>query len=74
MTGIEMRELHDEYGRALEQLVDAKVSGGQVETLPVPQPAADLLAESAQLAGSVIPLVLYSAMITEGVPRRRRRS
>ncbi|MER5615863.1 Ku protein [Streptomyces sp. NPDC002215] len=44
LTGIEMRELHDEYGRALEQLVDAKVAGGQVETLPVPQPAADLLA------------------------------
>ncbi|MFE7268480.1 hypothetical protein ACFU9B_42010 [Streptomyces sp. NPDC057592] len=44
LTGIEMRELHDEYGRALEQLVDAKVSGGEVETLSVPQPAADLLA------------------------------
>lgn len=44
LTGIEMRELHDEYGRALEQLVDAKVAGSEVETLPVPQPAADLLA------------------------------
>ncbi|MFE2095218.1 Ku protein, partial [Streptomyces sp. NPDC059460] len=44
LTGIEMRELHDEYARALEQLVDAKVAGSDVETLPVPQPAADLLA------------------------------
>ncbi|NWF30282.1 hypothetical protein HW130_29210 [Streptomyces sp. PKU-EA00015] len=53
LTGIEVRELHDEYAHALEQLVAAKAGGG---TPPVPQeasPAVDLMAaleESIQAA------------------------
>ncbi|MGD3112293.1 hypothetical protein [Streptomyces sp. YGL11-2] len=44
LTGIEVKQLEDEYGRALEQLVAAKVEGGEVPELPTPQPAVDLLA------------------------------
>nr|WP_079148947.1 Ku protein [Streptomyces agglomeratus] len=44
LTGIEMRELRDEYGDALERLVAARVEGGEVAELPVPQPAVDLMA------------------------------
>ncbi|GGN62013.1 hypothetical protein GCM10012285_61720 [Streptomyces kronopolitis] len=44
LTGIEMQQLEDEYGHALEQLVAAKVEGGDVPELPAPQqPAVDLL-------------------------------
>lgn len=44
LTGIEEQQLTDEYGHALEQLVTAKVEGGEVPELPAPQPAVDLLA------------------------------
>jgi DNA end-binding protein Ku len=44
LTGVEMRELHDEYRRALDELVEAKVSGGEIEALPPPEPAVDLVA------------------------------
>ena len=43
LTGIEMKQMEDEYGRALEQLVAAKVEGGEVPELPTLQPAVDLL-------------------------------
>ncbi|BCK74049.1 hypothetical protein Srufu_080020 (plasmid) [Streptomyces libani subsp. rufus] len=44
LTGVETHELRDEYREALEKVVDAKVTGGQIEPLPVPEPAGDLLA------------------------------
>ncbi|MFE7951481.1 Ku protein [Streptomyces sp. NPDC057426] len=46
LTGVEVRELHDEYAHALEQLVTAKVSGeGLAEpTEGGPAPAMDLMA------------------------------
>ncbi|WJY43255.1 Ku protein (plasmid) [Streptomyces sp. P9-2B-2] len=43
LTGIEMQQLEDEYGHALEQLVAAKTVGSEVPELPTPQPAVDLL-------------------------------
>ncbi|MGA5267094.1 Ku protein [Streptomyces lydicamycinicus] len=43
LTGIEMKQLEDEYGHALEQLVAAKLEGGEVPELPMPEPAVDLL-------------------------------
>lgn len=46
LTGIEQRALHDEYGHALEQLIAAKASGGELAESPVePVPAVDLMAE-----------------------------
>ncbi|MET8679976.1 Ku protein [Streptomyces sp. NPDC004647] len=44
LTGVEMRELHDEYQHALEQLVEAKVTGGELVETPEPKPAVDLMA------------------------------
>ncbi|MFK4222259.1 Ku protein [Streptomyces sp. NPDC019890] len=46
LTGIEVGELHDEYAHALEQLVTAKVSGGELPGVAEggPAPAMDLMA------------------------------
>ena len=44
LTGIEVGELHDEYRHALEELVSAKVSGGEIAAPPEPEPAVDLMA------------------------------
>ncbi|MEU8994106.1 Ku protein [Streptomyces caniferus] len=44
LAGVDTDELHDEYREALEQLVDAKIAGGQIEPPPKPQPVDDLLA------------------------------
>ncbi|MDQ0945796.1 Ku protein [Streptomyces sp. V1I1] len=45
LTGVEKRELHDEYGHALEQLIAAKVSGGELAESPAQtMPAVDLMA------------------------------
>ncbi|MCZ1012261.1 Ku protein [Streptomyces lydicus] len=44
LTGLEMQQLDDEYGHALEQLVAAKAAGGDVPEFPALQwPAVDLL-------------------------------
>ncbi|WP_329184665.1 hypothetical protein [Actinacidiphila glaucinigra] len=43
LAGIEITALHDEYPAALEQLVVAKMSGGELEELPEPVPAVDLM-------------------------------
>ncbi|WTQ96211.1 hypothetical protein OHU19_01850 [Streptomyces sp. NBC_00145] len=43
-TGVEVDQLRDEYRHALEQLVAAKVSGGQLAAPPGPGPAVDLMA------------------------------
>ncbi|MET7795564.1 Ku protein [Streptomyces decoyicus] len=43
LTGIEMQQLTDEYGHALDQLVAAKTVGSEVPELPTPQPAVDLM-------------------------------
>lgn len=53
LTGVEVDQLQDEYRHALEQLVEAKVSGGQLGPPPEPGPAVDLMAaleESARAA------------------------
>ncbi|MET8538264.1 hypothetical protein ABZV67_42855 [Streptomyces sp. NPDC005065] len=55
LTGIEVRELHDEYAPALEQLVAAKMSGGELAEPAEAGPAlaVDLMAaleESARTA------------------------
>ncbi|MET7621776.1 non-homologous end joining protein Ku [Streptomyces sp. NPDC001450] len=44
LTGIEVRELHDEYAHALEQLVTAKAAGGELAPLQEAVPAVDLMA------------------------------
>ncbi|PBC72366.1 Ku protein [Streptomyces sp. 2321.6] len=44
MVGVDQSELHDQYREALEQLVDAKVAGGQIEDPPQPEPVVDLMA------------------------------
>ncbi|MFF3730976.1 Ku protein [Streptomyces sp. NPDC002476] len=44
LIGVELRELHDDYGHALKQLVTAKVSGGELVEPPTPAPLADLMA------------------------------
>ena len=44
LTGIDLRELRDQYRSALETLVDAKLAGEEVEALPEPAPAVDLMA------------------------------
>jgi DNA end-binding protein Ku len=44
LTGVELRELRDEYRHALEQLVDAKVSGGELVEPAAPEPPVDLMA------------------------------
>ncbi|WP_327580106.1 MULTISPECIES: Ku protein [unclassified Streptomyces] len=43
-TGVEVDQLQDEYHHALEQPVEAKVSGGQPAAPPEPAPAVDLMA------------------------------
>ncbi|MEE1806718.1 non-homologous end joining protein Ku [Streptomyces sp. BE133] len=43
LTGIEEREIHDEYGHALEQLVTAKASGAELAEPPETAPAVDLM-------------------------------
>ncbi|MGX1676388.1 non-homologous end joining protein Ku [Streptomyces sp. NPDC055400] len=43
-TGVEVGQLRDEYRQALEELVEAKVSGGQLAAPPEPVPAVDLAA------------------------------
>jgi DNA end-binding protein Ku len=44
LTGVEVDQLQDEYRHALEQLVEAKVSGGELAAPPEPAPAVDLMA------------------------------
>jgi DNA end-binding protein Ku len=44
LTGINVGEVHDEYAHALEQLVDAKITGGELVEPAEPAPALDLLA------------------------------
>ncbi|MBT2508542.1 hypothetical protein J7I98_22155 [Streptomyces sp. ISL-98] len=44
LTGIDVREVHDEYGQALEQLVAAKAGGGQLAELVEAVPVVDLMA------------------------------
>lgn len=44
LTGVEMQQMEDVYGHALEQLVAAKIVGSEVSELPTPQPAVDLMA------------------------------
>ncbi|MCX4649427.1 MULTISPECIES: Ku protein [unclassified Streptomyces] len=44
LTGVEVEQLQDEYQHALEQLVEAKVSGGELAAPPAPVPAVDLMA------------------------------
>ncbi|MEV6654910.1 Ku protein [Streptomyces sp. NPDC051219] len=44
LTGIEVGEVHDEYRHALEQLVTAKVSGGELAAPSQPKPVVDLMA------------------------------
>ncbi|MFE6963091.1 Ku protein [Streptomyces sp. NPDC057696] len=43
-TGVEVGQLRNEYRHALEELVEAKVSGGQLAAPPEPVPAVDLMA------------------------------
>jgi DNA end-binding protein Ku len=43
LTGVEMRELHDDYRRALEQLVEAKAGRSTLVETPEPRPSADLM-------------------------------
>ncbi|MET7929412.1 hypothetical protein ABZT43_36765 [Streptomyces sp. NPDC005349] len=44
LPGVEADQLRDEYRHALEQLVAAKVSGGEPAAPPEPGPAVDLMA------------------------------
>lgn len=44
LPGVEVDQLRDEYRHALEQLVEAKASGGQLAAPPQPAPAIDLMA------------------------------
>jgi DNA end-binding protein Ku len=44
LAGINVGEVHDEYAHALEQLVDAKITGGELVEPAEPAPALDLLA------------------------------
>jgi len=44
LTGVEMAETHDDYRHAMEALVQAKVTSGEVEAPSEPPPARDLLA------------------------------
>ncbi|MCX5449480.1 hypothetical protein STRNI_000285 [Streptomyces nigrescens] len=48
LTGVEMQQMEDVYGHALEQLVAAKIVGSEVPELPTPQHAVDLMAELEQ--------------------------
>ncbi|MFJ3310299.1 hypothetical protein ACIPSA_46370 [Streptomyces sp. NPDC086549] len=44
LTGINVGEVHDEYAHALEQLVDAKITGSELVEPAEPAPALDLMA------------------------------
>ncbi|MGW0886217.1 non-homologous end joining protein Ku [Streptomyces sp. NPDC002671] len=44
LVGIDVGEVHDEYAHALEQLVDAKITGGELVEPAQPAPALDLMA------------------------------
>ncbi|MBT2509399.1 Ku protein [Streptomyces sp. ISL-98] len=44
LTGIDVSEVHDEYAHALEQLVTAKVSGGELAEPAEAAPVVDLMA------------------------------
>ncbi|MGW4823605.1 non-homologous end joining protein Ku [Streptomyces sp. NPDC004227] len=44
LTGINVREVHDDYAHALEQLVDAKITGGEFVEPAEPTPVLDLMA------------------------------
>ncbi|MFE4778231.1 Ku protein [Streptomyces sp. NPDC056713] len=44
LPGVEVDQLQDEYRHALEQLVEAKVTGGELAARPEPAPAVDLMA------------------------------
>ncbi|MFC7015495.1 Ku protein, partial [Streptomyces viridiviolaceus] len=44
LTGIDVGEVHDEYAHALEQLVDAQITGGELVEPAQPAPALDLMA------------------------------
>lgn len=44
LTGIDVCEVHDECAHALEQLVDARIVGGELTEPPQPEPAVDLMA------------------------------
>ncbi|WP_269859658.1 hypothetical protein [Streptomyces sp. RPT161] len=53
LTGVDVDQLHDEYGAALEQLILAQAEGRELPPLPEPAPATDLqaaLEESIQRA------------------------
>jgi DNA end-binding protein Ku len=43
-AGISVGDVHDEYAHALEQLVDAKITGGELVESMEPAPARDLMA------------------------------
>lgn len=44
LAGIDVGEVHDEYAHALERLVDAKITGGQLVQPAQPAPVLDLMA------------------------------
>jgi DNA end-binding protein Ku len=44
LTGINVSDVHDDYAHALEQLVDAKITGGELGVPAEPVPALDLMA------------------------------
>lgn len=44
LTGVDIIALHDEYGAALEQVVEAKLAGASWEEPPEPVPPVDLMA------------------------------
>lgn len=44
LAGVDLADLHDDYAQALQQLVTAKATGGELAELPEPEPAVDLMA------------------------------
>lgn len=44
LAGVDISELQDEYTAALNSLVDAKASGGELAVRPEPAPSVDLMA------------------------------
>ena len=44
LTGIDVSEVHDEYAHALEQLVDAKITDGELAEPAEAAPTLDLMA------------------------------
>lgn len=44
LAGVDLADLHDDYAEALQQLVAAKASGGELAELVEPPPAVDLMA------------------------------